>query len=132
METSDMDFSFLGSLVAPAEAREIRAHLLRRLNSNFFPERSDALPIACRIEPLEQASELQEHWFSGIQAVIAYMENYDLMIRTTVPAVLKFLGAREPWQDFDVCIFDDEMNWCAALTHNDEAKFLKLQPNLEE
>ncbi len=58
--------------------------------------------------------------------MIVYVENYETMIRTTAPAVLQFLKAREPWQDFDVCIFDDEISWCVALTHNDEAKRVRL------
>lgn len=58
--------------------------------------------------------------------MIVYMENYEVMIRTTAPAALKFLKDREPWEDFDVCIFDDEISWCVAMTHNDEAKRVRL------
>lgn len=58
--------------------------------------------------------------------MIVYIENYETMIRTTVPAVLQFLKAREQWQDFDLCIFDDGISWCVALTHNDEAKRVRL------
>lgn len=123
---SSMDFSLLGTLVPDTEAKQIRAHLLARLDGYFFSARSGAIPIACRIAPTEFANELQESWFSGVQAVIVYMENYGTMIRSTVPAVLQFLKAREPWQDFDVCIFDDEISWCVALTHNDEAKRVRL------
>ena len=121
-----MDLSYLGRLVPDTEAKQLRARLLLRFKSHFYSDRSDVIPVACRIEPMEQANELQESWFSGIQAVIVYMENYETMIRTTAPAVLQFLKAREPWQDFDVCIFDDEINWCVALTHNDEAKRVSL------
>ncbi|MGJ5066892.1 hypothetical protein [Bradyrhizobium oligotrophicum] len=121
-----MDFSHLGPLVPDTEAKQIRARLLARLENYFFSDRSDAIPIACRIEPTDRADELQESWFSGVQAVIVYIENYETMIRTTVPAVLQFLKAREQWQDFDLCIFDDGISWCVALTHNDEAKRVRL------
>lgn len=121
-----MDFNHLGALVPDTEAKQIRARLLARLEGYFYSARSDEIPIACRIEPTEYANELQESWFSGVKTVIVYMENYGTMIRTTAPTALQFLKAREPWQDFDVCIFDDEISWCVALTHNDEAKRVRL------
>jgi len=122
-----MDFSHMGPLVPDSEAKQIRTRLLERLEGFLFSDRSDAIPLACRIEPTEHADELQENWFLGVQSVIVYMENYETMIRTTVPAVLQFLKARESWQDFDLCIFDDEIRWCVALTHNDEAKRVTLE-----
>lgn len=121
-----MDFSNLGPLVPDAEAKNIRTLLQTRLESHFSRDRSDSIPISCRIDPRERADGVQDDWFSGLGSVIVYMENYEVMIRTSAPAVLRFLKAREPWQDFDVCIFDDDISWCIALTHNDEAKRVVL------
>lgn len=122
-----MDFSLLGAAVPQSDASRMRARLLECLAGHFIPDRSGAIPIACRIEASEHADELQDGWFSGVNAVIVYVENDDLMIRATASAVPQFFKAREPWEDFDVCIFDEEMTWCVAVTHNDEVKRVSLR-----
>ncbi len=122
-----MNFDFLGENLSPERSAELRRNLLKRLKMNFFPDRQESIPISCRIKPVWQSSQLEKSWFRNISKVVVYMENYDLMVLAEIDDVLRFLNSREPWQDFDVCIFDEDMTWCAALTHNDEAKFLNLE-----
>lgn len=121
-----MDFDFLGEVVSVEDAKILREKLVSRLTGSFFLDRVDSIPLACRIKPDEQDVDFDESWFSGRDEVIVYMENYEKMIRSNVAKTLLFLRGRESWQDYDVCIFDDELSWCAALTHNDEVKFLSF------
>ena len=121
-----MDFTFLGEVLTPERADKLRHKLLCRLTTHFFPDRMDSIPISCRIKPMQQGSQLNKAWFEKADSVVVYMENYEVMVRSTANTVLRFLNTREPWQDFDVCIFPEDVTWCAALTHNDEAKFVSL------
>ncbi len=86
----------------------------------------DSIPIACQFRGAEPFASFQDEWFAGEVAVVAFFENYNVMVLTNVKAVLSFLSKREPWQDWDVCLFNRSVTWCAAITHNDEVKFVRF------
>jgi hypothetical protein len=88
----------------------------------------DCIPIACQFLAAESSNRFEERWFAGEEAVVAFFENYNVMVLTKVKAVLSLLSQREPWQDWDICLFDWSVTWCAAITHNDEVKFLRFAP----
>ena len=121
-----MDFTFLGKVLTQEQAAHLRHKLLERLATHLYSDREECIPISCQIKPMQQGHQLDVTWFSGSGELVVFMENYDTMVLSTSGPVLKFLNNREPWQDFDVCIFDQEVTWCVALTHNDEAKFVRL------
>lgn len=119
-----MDFGFLGRKLPSEEVVKLRQQLLQKLDAHLFRDRMESMPIACRIRPMKESSRLEESWFSRETVMVAFIENDCSMVLTTVDTLLSFLEKREPWQDFDMCIFDQEMTWCVALTHNDEVKFV--------
>lgn len=118
------EFAVLGHKLTLADSLEIRQQLLKRLHPYMFDDRLATLPMACRIKPQKQSSRFEESWLPKCGELSAYFENYDLMVLTTAERISNFLRQREPWQDFDVCFFDEKMTWCAALTHNDEMKYI--------
>jgi hypothetical protein len=59
------------------------------------------------------------------ESVVAFFENHGVMVHTSMDVLWPFLEAREPWEDIDICIFDQDIKWCLALTHNDEMKFVE-------
>jgi hypothetical protein len=38
---------------------------------------------------------------------------------TTIKAMAHYLKSREPWEDYDICIFDSSFDWCLAISHED-------------
>lgn len=121
-----MDFSFLGKVLPSEQVAELRRKLLQKLDMHLYHDRMDSIPISCRIKPIKESRRLEAAWLPESKDIVAFMENYETMILTNANTLLPFLEKREPWQDFDVCIFDQEMTWCVALTHNDEVKFVSL------
>lgn len=121
-----LDFGFLGKALPDNLKAELRKKLLKELEFHQHVERNQQVPISCQIKAMEVSSSLEQSWFVHETLIIAYFENYDVMVLTDARHVLEFLAQREPWQDFDVCLFDQEITWCAALTHNDEAKYVKF------
>lgn len=119
-----MDFNFLGEVLSDDRRIVLRKMLIEKLAGNFFADRSDSIPISCRFIPSKSADNLEEKWFSDGVTYIVYMENYEVMILSDAKNFLKFLNEREPWQDYDVCIFDENLTFCVALTHNDEVKVI--------
>ena len=86
----------------------------------------DSSPIACQVRAAESFASFQNEWFAGEDVVVAFFENYNVMVLTNVKAVLSLLSQREPWQDWDVCLFNLSVTWCASITHNDEVKFVRF------
>lgn len=124
MET--VDFDTLGQQIACDRFLAIRQLLLQKLKFFMPDDPCASIPIACRIEPQKLSLQFEESWLPQSGKLFLYMENYDLMILAAAERVSRFLQQREPWQDFDVCIFDQEITWCAALTHNDQMKFVSF------
>lgn len=121
-----MDFSLIGEKLPAVEAENLRVRLMKQAEIHRITERMPGIPIACQINATETSDHIELAWFGGEETVIAFFENDNVMVRATVSFLLDFLAQREPWQDWDVCIFDCDVTWCAALTHNDEAKFVRF------
>lgn len=121
-----MDFGFLGKELSLMEVAKLRKELVQKLDAHLCCDRVESMPIACRIRPMKDPGRLEASWFSHEKAVVVFLENDGVMVSTTVDALLLFLEKREPWQDFDMCIFDQGMTWCVALTHNDEVKLARF------
>lgn len=121
-----MDFKFLGKVFSDDHKTELRQKLIKKLAIFFDSDRSDSIPISCRITALELYENVERSWFSTEDNYIVYMENYDVMVLSQAKTFIAFLEGREPWQDYDLCIFDEGITFCVALTHNDEVKFIRL------
>jgi hypothetical protein len=53
----------------------------------------------------------------GAKAPVFLHFGGDKLRRTTAEEVCRYLEAQQPWEDWDLYVFDDSMNWCVALTH---------------
>ena len=51
--------------------------------------------------------------------VFFYDEREKMLYSTTMKDVLHFVRNLEPWDQIDACIFDKDMNWVIAVTHED-------------
>lgn len=120
-----MDFNFLGDILPAENVDELRHRLTKMIEPFRIPGRMDSIPIACQFRAAESFASFQNEWFAGEDVVVAFFENYNVMVLTNVKAVLSLLSQREPWQDWDVCLFNLSVTWCAAITHNDEVKFVR-------
>jgi len=119
-------FAHLGRTLPQCDVVRLRRELITKLSGHFHSERTDAVPVACRICAQTVSSGLDASWFDATSRAVLYMENYDEMLLVDVAEAIKFFSNREPWEDYDACLFDEQMSWCAALTHNGEAKFLRF------
>lgn len=51
--------------------------------------------------------------------VFFYNEREQILYGTTMKNVVCFVENLEPWDQVDACIFDWDMNWVIAVTHED-------------
>lgn len=121
-----MNFTSLGEVLSDDCKAELYNKLLTKSERFFLTDRSDSIPVACRFASSQCYEGFQIGWFDEKLSYVVYMENYGVMVLAEPYKFLKFLGEREPWEDCDVCIFDKELTFCVALTHNDEIKFINL------
>ncbi|HEY8941424.1 MAG TPA: hypothetical protein VIM59_14590 [Cellvibrio sp.] len=119
-----MDFKFLGKILSDDRRVELRKSLIEKSTKYFYEDRSDSIPISCRFIPSELSKELEQSWFNEKERYVVYMENYEVMVLSKADDFVKFLNNREPWQDYDACIFDENLTFCIAITHNDEIKII--------
>ena len=67
-------------------------------------------------------SAFKRHLEAIVSPVFILFE-YDDDLRVVRPQeVIAFVAALQPWEDYDFCVFDAELNWCLALTHNGDTK----------
>ena len=119
-------FADLGQQVDPGQFLEFRQRLLQKLKLCLSDDLLPSMPIACRIQAQRQSRHFEESWLPQVGKLFLYVENYNLMIITSAERISRFLQEREPWQDFDMCIFNEDITWCAALTHNDQMKYVSI------
>lgn len=80
---------------------------------------SDAVPISCRVQGNEALLEDLPHLVENDVRIVVYFENYDYAVISTWVEFVAFFGAREPWQDYDLCVLPVDGDWCIAISHND-------------
>ncbi|PUA28740.1 MAG: hypothetical protein B0W54_09980 [Cellvibrio sp. 79] len=121
-----MNFTSLGEVLSDDCREELYNQLIAKSERFFLKDRSSSIPVACRFACSQSYDSFQREWFDEKLSYVVYMENYGVMVLTEPYKFLKFLEEREPWEDYDVCIFDRGLTFCVALTHNDEIKFINL------
>jgi len=85
---------------------------------------SEAAPISCRVQGVESSLENLPHLVSNNARILVYFENYDYAVNSTWGEFVAFVEAREPWQDYDVCVLPADGDWCVAITHNDRVSIV--------
>ena len=120
------DFERVGKKIPEIEMKKLYHQLMRKAEGKFFSDRQDVWLISCKLMPDEVFANFDLVPIYNREEVIIFFENYHIMMKSSWGKAIAFLKEREPWEDFDVCIFDESMDWCVALTHNDEIKAVKL------
>lgn len=104
----------------PAEAHAILANFIERyvdeeklkqyiLMWNSFIYKPRCLPVEA----------IQNIALPSDKVVFFYDEREKMLYSTTMKDVLYFVENIEPWDQIDACIFDKDMNWVIAVTHED-------------
>ncbi len=48
------------------------------------------------------------------------LENFPpILMACTAHEARSYFESKEPWEDYDICIFDDTMSFCYAASHED-------------
>ena len=89
------------------------------IGQNLSSSISEAAPISCRVQGNDASLEGLGHLVAKNARVVVYFENYDYAVISTWAEFVSFFGAKEPWQDYDLCVLPVDQDWCIAISHND-------------
>jgi len=97
--------------------------LVEEFSSKFQPLIDSTLasnvPMACSLEGAEISDDLSNLPISEDTTVYVFCENTNELYHATIKAMAHYLKGREPWEDYDICIFDSSFDWCLAASHED-------------
>lgn len=54
------------------------------------------------------------------KSALLYDERQKTLYGTTIKDIIDFVQSFEPWDEVDACIFDKDMEWGVAITHEDK------------
>lgn len=101
--------------VAVRLVETLRAKLVGKLDTSM--ERN--VPLACRLMGAQTPGLSLDYRLNGEMEVYLYFENLDEVRKSTIASLEVYLSAKKPWEDYDICVFDDKFKWFIGVTHND-------------
>jgi hypothetical protein len=87
------------------------------------------IPTACVLQGRIDHEFLSDSRFLARKEILFYLESADCLRRTTPTSAAHYFSTREPWEDYDVCLFDESLEWCVGVTHNDDIIVIECQTN---
>jgi len=108
-----------GKIISSGRAKS----LVERFSSEFQPHVNpfyvNNVPMACKLDGFTIADDLSDLPISEDSRVYTFYENTDELYFTTIKAMAVYLANRQPWEDYDICIFDSSFDWCLGVSHED-------------
>ena len=98
--------------------KQVEKNIAPVLNKNM----EAIVPMACRLlGEAEEASSLikNNQVFDDALRVFALFENIDVLRKATFGEVRRYIDVKEPWEDYDILVFDESFEWYLGFTHND-------------
>ncbi|MDB6034853.1 MAG: hypothetical protein JWM16_5191 [Verrucomicrobiales bacterium] len=119
-EPPQFDTTLPGQVVRGCEADKITEEFLRRFRNADPAKIPSNVPTACMLQGRKGGGIFQSPKFLGKKRVFFFLESASLLHSADPQAVVNYLAQREPWEDYDICLFDESYEWCVGLTHNDD------------
>lgn len=94
---------------------QLEEKLAGRLNEKMAAD----VPLACRLLGEETPRLCDVPIVNSGRIVFALFENTDELRRSTFDELCNYLDSKEPWEDYDILVFDESFDWFVGFTHND-------------
>ena len=120
-ELPKFDTPLPGQIIAGTAAEKVVSDFLRRFRKGDPRRVPSNLPTACVVEGHKDKNILKSPNFLAKQRVFFFLDPDPPLLYSADPSsVLKYLAIRQPWEDYDICLFDESLDWCIGITHNDD------------
>lgn len=81
---------------------------------------ADNVPAACALQGRRDSNYLDNEAFRNRRLVFFYFDNPAMLREANPGEIAEYYRKREPWEDYDFCVFDESLKWCVGVTHNDD------------
>ncbi len=108
-----------GRRVLPDDAAKLVESLRAKLVGKIDTSMATNVPLACRLMGAQTPGLSLDDRLTGEMEVYLYFENLNEVRQSTIANLEAYLSTKEPWEDYDICVFDDRFKWFIGVTHND-------------
>jgi hypothetical protein len=85
------------------------------------------LPTACALKAGARVEFADVRRLAGTRELFIYWDDGSKLRHSRLEEVAAFLDSREPWEEYDFCMFPKSLVWCAGFTHNNDWFLSHLQ-----
>lgn len=107
-----------GRRVPDAEAHDLIVALEKRFRRKDPLRIPSNLPLACSIIGRKDPDYFTTAEFLRLENVLFLLEGASLLFEASSKDVNEYFQRREPWEEYDICVFDRTLAWCVGMTHN--------------
>lgn len=113
-----------GDEVPQQEASQLIERFIKQFRKCKAPETPSNIPTACMLNGRKDREYLALPRFQNRKCILFYLESAHLLRRTSPAAAANYFSLRAPWEDYDICLFDESMEWCVGVTHNNDVSVI--------
>lgn len=106
-----------GRPVPETDAKPIIETFLKKFRESNIKVPSN-LPTSCTLKGLKGEKVFRSRKFLQYGHVYLYFDYTSQLLKTTPEEAVEYYKKKQPWEDYDFCIFDSELKWCIGVTHN--------------
>lgn len=129
--SSDESTPYPGSMVDIDVAKPIINKFVRTYRGCLYDGMPDNVPTACTLDGEKDSSVFDSEIFRSKKSLYVLFESpYELYIASG-EEIFQFYHALEPWEDYDFCVYDETLNWCIGVTHNEDVLVIDKNRVLE-
>jgi hypothetical protein len=121
---SDSGTSKPGRKVDAVDAKIIIGKMVEAFRPKNLQYSNSNVPTACLIEGVDLTLDKVGSQFGNGRDVLAYFENTNELFQVFLGEFISYFTEKEPWEDYDICLFDRSFSWCVALTHEEIVKLV--------
>jgi hypothetical protein len=108
-----------GCNVDSLEMENVLPRFLKKYRVNELNGLPSNLPTACLLVGEENNDVLKTSYFIAFEQLYVLFEYPQKLFKSSPIDIIKFVSSKQPWEDYDICIFPASLIWCIGITHND-------------
>ena len=124
---TDDETPYPGTRADDQRARTVAEGFRSLFRNVLYEDMPENVPTACTLAGLDGADMIASDEFRHKERLLVLFENPDELYVASGEQIFSYVSNRNPWEDYDLCIFDEAMTWCVGVTHDDKIILAKRE-----
>ena len=116
--STKFDTPLPGRPVASDVAERVISDFLLRFRKTAASQSPSNIPTACVLRGRKFRDLLIPPKLLEKHQILFFLESASILNVVDPSAVVHYFEERKPWEDYDICLFDESLEWCIGITHN--------------